>query len=149
MVEGHGLTWSRRYHRWMASKHPQYKGQPLVMADTKPILYHAWGSSASRKVRLCLVEKGLDVLEDLTRRIETYVQASGGPWLFGERLTLADIAVAPYVVRFEEERAGRMAPGPHEWWSRFTSRPAWRLAEIGRYENDSARSAREAMADPI
>ncbi len=94
------------------------------------------------------IEAGLDVLEDLTRRIATYLQAGGGPWLFGERLTLADIAVAPYVVRFEEERPGRMPPGTHEWWSRFTSRPAWRAAEIGCYEDDTARSAREAMADP-
>ena len=65
-----------------------------------------------------------------------------------ERLTLADIAVAPYVVRFEEERPGRMPPGTHDWWSRFTLRPAWRAAEIGSYEDDTARSAREAMADP-
>ena len=30
------------------------------MARTGLILYHAWSSSASRKVRLCLAEKGLD-----------------------------------------------------------------------------------------
>ncbi|MCK5362732.1 MAG: glutathione S-transferase family protein, partial [Gammaproteobacteria bacterium] len=29
------------------------------MTDSKLILYHAWSSSASRKVRLCLAEKGL------------------------------------------------------------------------------------------
>ena len=93
------------------------------------------------------IEAGLDILEDLTRRIEAYPEASEGPWLFGDRLTLADIAVAPYVTRFEEERPGRMMPETREWWSRFTSRPAWRAAEIGRYEDDTARSAREAMAD--
>ena len=30
------------------------------MTRTGLILYHAWSSSASRKVRLCLAEKGLD-----------------------------------------------------------------------------------------
>jgi glutathione S-transferase len=94
------------------------------------------------------IDGGLDVLEDLTRRIDAYLEANGGPWLFGERLTLADIAVAPYVVRFEEERPGRMAPRTRQWWSQFTSRPPWRVAEIGRYADDTARSAREAMTDP-
>jgi glutathione S-transferase len=94
------------------------------------------------------IDAGLDALEDLTRRIGTYLQASGGPWLFGEGLTLTDIAVALYVVRFGEERPERMPPETHEWWSRFPWRPAWRAAEIGRYEDDTARSARETMADP-
>lgn len=94
------------------------------------------------------IEAALDTLENLTRRIDDYLEASGGPWLFGERLTLADIAVAPYVVRFEEERSGRMMPGSREWWARFTSRRAWQVAEIGSYESDTARNAREAMADP-
>jgi glutathione S-transferase len=95
------------------------------------------------------IEAGLDILADLTRRIDAYLGASGGPWLFGKRLTLADIAVAPYVVRFEEERPGQMPAGTVDWWSRFTARPAWRTAEIGRYADDTARSAREAMADPV
>jgi glutathione S-transferase len=94
------------------------------------------------------IDAGLDILEDLTRRIEAYLQNSGGPWLFGDRLTLADIAVAPYVVRFEEERPARMGPGTQAWWSRFTSRPAWKVAEIGSYQADTARNAREAMTDP-
>ncbi len=94
------------------------------------------------------IEAGLDVLEDLTRRIDAYLESSGGPWLFGERLTLADIAVAPYVVRFEEERPGRMMPPSRGWWARFTDRPAWRVAQIGAYSDDTARSAREAVADP-
>jgi len=66
-----------------------------------------------------------------------------------DRKTLADIAVAPYVVRFEEERPGCLPPATGEWWSRLTSREAWRIAEIGSYSDDTARSAREAMADPI
>jgi glutathione S-transferase len=107
-----------------------------------------WRRMARDPFRAEEIAAALDILEDLTRRIETYVEDSGGPWLFGERLTLADIAVAPYVVRFEEERPGAMAPGAREWWARFTARPAWRVAQIGAYADDTARSAREAMTDP-
>lgn len=94
------------------------------------------------------IDAGLDILQDMAQRIESYLDASGGPWLFGEQLTLADINVAPYVVRFEEERPGRLGEETSRWWTRFTARPAWRVAEIGRYAEDTERSAREAMADP-
>jgi len=90
----------------------------------------------------------LDVLEDLTYRIETFRETSGGPWLFGDRMTLADIAVAPYVVRFEEERPGHMRPATDEWWTRLTARRAWRKAGIRRYEVDTVRSTREVLSDP-
>ncbi|MDX1432623.1 MAG: glutathione S-transferase family protein [Gammaproteobacteria bacterium] len=94
------------------------------------------------------IDAALDVLEDMTRRIEDFLVERGGPWLLGERLTLADINVAPYVVRFEEERPGRLPARAAAWWSRFTARPAWRAAEIGAYVEDTERSMREAMEDP-
>ena len=89
----------------------------------------------------------LDVLEDMTRRLDGYLSTSGGPWLFGERFSLADIAAAPYVVRFEEERPGRLRPAVARWWSALTARPSWAAAEIGTYDEDAARSPREAIAD--
>ncbi|MCK5364928.1 MAG: glutathione S-transferase C-terminal domain-containing protein, partial [Gammaproteobacteria bacterium] len=94
------------------------------------------------------IDAALDVLEDMTRRIEAYLESSGGPWLFGERLTLADIHVAPYVVRFEEERPGRLAARTAHWWTRFTARDPWRRAEIGDYQDDTERTTREAIPDP-
>ena len=42
-----------------------------------------------------------------------------------------------------------MGPAVGEWWARFIARPAWDTAEIGRYGDDTARSAREAMTDPV
>ena len=89
----------------------------------------------------------LDILEDMTLQIERYLQQSGGPWLFGARLTLADLNAAPYVVRFEEERPGQLRPLAAGWWARLTARDCWRLAEIGSFEGDNDRSVREAMPD--
>lgn len=139
---------------WMRSMHPiarEWSDQELerrlaaIPSETRRAL---WRRMARDPFSAEEIAAGLDVLEDLTRKIGRYLDAGGGPWLFGERLTLADIAVAPYVVRLEEERPGRMSPPVADWWSRLTTRGAWTLAEIGGYAEDTARSAREAMADP-
>lgn len=107
-----------------------------------------WRRMAREPFRPEEIAAALDVLETMTLRIEDYLAERGGPWLFGERLTLADLNVAPYVVRFEEERPGRLSPLTAAWWSRLTARPAWRRAEIGSYEADGERSVAEAVTDP-
>ncbi len=94
------------------------------------------------------IDAALDILEDMCGQIEDYLAARGGPWLMGDRLTLADLAAAPYVVRFEEERPGHLQPRTAEWWARLTARPSWTRAEIGGYQEDTDRSVAEAMADP-
>ncbi len=94
------------------------------------------------------IDAALDILEDMCGQIEDYLAACGGPWLMGDRLTLADLAAAPYVVRFEEERTGYLPPRTAEWWARLTARPSWARAEIGGYQEDTERSVAEAIADP-
>jgi len=91
------------------------------------------------------VDAALDVLESMTARIETHLAERGGPWMFGPRLTLADLAAAPYVARFEEERPGRLGERSRGWWTALTSRPAWQAAGIGSYVDDSRRSVEEAV----
>ena len=108
-----------------------------------------WRRMARDPFRPEEIETALDVLEGMAGEIEGYLERSGGPWLFGRQLTLADINVAPYVIRFEEERPGHLGPKTAAWWARLTARPAWAAAEIGGYEADSARSVAEAMPDPI
>ncbi len=94
------------------------------------------------------IDAALDILEGMCGQIEAHLKARGGPWLLGDRLTLADIAAAPYVVRFEEERPGHLPPRAAEWWARLTARPAWSRSEIGSYQGDTERSIAEAIADP-
>ena len=107
-----------------------------------------WTRMARKPFTRAEIEAALDILENMTVQIDDYLRKSGGPWLFGERFTLADIGAAPYVVRFEEERRRHLRPAVANWWARLTARPSWRVAEIGSFSADSARSVNEAMADP-
>ena len=108
---------------------------------------------ANGSVDFAIATEGMEHFSDLIvmpcyRWNRALVVPRDHPLARTERLTLADIAVAPYVVRFEEERPGHLPDSTARWWSRFTSRPQWATAEIGGYVDDTARSAREAMADP-
>ena len=90
----------------------------------------------------------LDILEDMTRRIEAMLETSGGPWLMGESFTLADIHAAPYVRRFEEERPGRLGARAVAWWQALCARPGYQAAEMGPFLDDMDRTTRDAIADP-
>ena len=107
-----------------------------------------WRRMARNPFSEAEIDAALDILEDMTLRIEAYLENSSGPWLFGHRLTLADLHAAPYVIRFEEERPGRLRPLTARWWDALRARPSWSTAEIGSYEDDSARTAAEAIKDP-
>jgi glutathione S-transferase len=57
-------------------------------------------------------------------------------WLAGERYSIADIAVVPFVKRIDEEIApDEMQPGRHPkvaaWWAAIQARPAFARANIG------------------
>jgi glutathione S-transferase len=72
-------------------------------------------------------------LVELLDRMEGMLQKG---WLVGERYTIADIAVVPFVKRIEEEIApDQMSAGKHPrvaaWWSAIQARPAYARANIG------------------
>jgi len=69
-----------------------------------------------------------------------------GPWLMGERYTLADIAAVPFIARIAElaPHAFGDAPKVVDWWQRVRQRPAYVLANIERF--DTALRARQADA---
>lgn len=63
-------------------------------------------------------------------------------WLAGDAYSLADIAAVPFVKRIEEEIApGAMAsadrPGVCRWWATVQARPAFVLAGIGPFSDET------------
>jgi glutathione S-transferase len=107
-----------------------------------------WTRMARNPFTRAEIDAALDILENMCAQIERYLEQSGGPWIYGERITLSDLHAAPYVVRFEEERPGQLPPRTREWWERLIARPAWKAAQIGSFMGDNQRSIDEAMADP-
>jgi len=56
-------------------------------------------------------------------------------WLVGERYSLADIAVVPFVKRMDEEiipdeMSAAKHPRVHAWWKKLQARPAFKEARI-------------------
>lgn len=109
-------------------------------------LYHGWRSNSSRRVRLCLAEKGVTFesrIIDLTEmehhspglldRMEETLQQT--PWLDGERYSLADIGAVPFVKRLDEEIAPDEVTSTRHlnaaaWWASIQVRPAFAVARI-------------------
>lgn len=73
------------------------------------------------------------MIEGILDRMEEMVGESGGPWLMGEQLTLADIAIAPYFFRLlalgrDDMWAEEMRPGVSAWYKAVSAKPSFRTA---------------------
>ncbi|ANH06929.1 MULTISPECIES: glutathione S-transferase family protein [Shinella] len=70
---------------------------------------------------LARLQRGMD-------RMATWLAASGGPWLMGADLSLADIAIMPVIVRMDDIRLAGMwreAPAIGRWLERIRQTPAF------------------------
>lgn len=74
------------------------------------------------------LEAATGVLRDMMDRIEA--RLADHDWLVGDRFGLADIAAAPYVVRFTEIAPGEIDARPRAaaWWGRMRARPSYAAA---------------------
>ncbi len=78
-------------------------------------------------------------LVELLGRMESTLEKT--PWLAGQRYTIADIAVVPFVKRIDEEIApDHVTEGTHprvaQWWASIQARPAYARANIGPFAGD-------------
>lgn len=62
-------------------------------------------------------------------RMEQAIEASGGPWLMGKAITLADIALMPAIVRMADLNLGHMwadRPPVARWYDAIRAHPAFK-----------------------
>jgi len=75
------------------------------------------------------MKSALDRLARAVKRMDEIVAASGGPWLMGESLSLADIAIMPVIVRMEDIDLGAAwddKPNVARWLNAIRAHPAFR-----------------------
>jgi glutathione S-transferase len=75
------------------------------------------------------MEQALDRLHRAVVRMDEWLVASGGPWLMGDRLTLADIALMPVIVRMDDinlHAAWAARPAVQRWLDAIRAQPAFR-----------------------
>ena len=97
-----------------------------IRAARKPYTEEERGEARARLVQM------LDRMEDMLR---------GGAWLLGDRYTIADIAVVPFIKRIDEEIAPDQVteakhPRVFAWWTAIQARPAFAVAKIGSFTDD-------------
>jgi len=77
------------------------------------------------------MDQALDRLARALRRMNAAIAASGGPWLLGGMLTLADIAVMPVIVRMADIGLSHMwdgMPAIQRWLDAIRAHPAYARA---------------------
>jgi glutathione S-transferase len=74
----------------------------VAMAESKPLrreFMMAMGQSGFPKAEM---DAALARLRRAYERMDAEIEASGGPWLLGKNITLADVAVMPALVRMDD-----------------------------------------------
>ena len=75
------------------------------------------------------MDQATDRLQRAVVRMDEWIAESGGPWLMGKMLTLADIAVMPVIVRMDDinmDGAWRTRPAIACWLELIRAQPAFK-----------------------
>ncbi len=127
-------------HNWMILFHPFARHwtdaeleQRLSVIPTEE-RRATWRRMAREPYSKAELEAALDVLREMMARIEA--RLAEGDWLIGDAFGLADIAAAPYVVRFTEISPAEIArfPRAEGWWDRMRARPSYAEAVLEPFE---------------
>jgi len=100
----------------------------LALAESKPLRKEfllRMGRTGFPKEEM---DAAVNRLARALKRMNDAISASGGPWLMGEMLTLADIAVMPVIVRMADIGMGHMwdgMPAIQRWLDGIRAHPAF------------------------
>ena len=101
----------------------------VAMAESKPLrreFMTAMGQTGFPKPEM---EAALARLRRTYERMDAQIEASGGPWLLGKKITLADVAVMPALVRMDDlgmSAQWQDLPRVVTWFDNIRAQPAFK-----------------------
>ena len=103
----------------------------VALAESKPLRKEFLLSMGRNGFSAQEMDKALERLRQAIVRMSETLIASGGPWLMGADLTLADIAMMPVLVRMADLDLGNLwkrLPEIDQWLAAIRARPAFSMA---------------------
>jgi glutathione S-transferase len=111
---------------------PHFRDMPeadfIALAESKPLRKEFLLSMGRSGFPAQEMQKALDRLRQATVRISETLRTSGGPWLMGRNLSLADIAIMPVLVRMADLGLCTLwehLPEIEHWLAGLRARPAF------------------------
>ena len=111
---------------------PHFQGmsaeQFVALANSKPLRKEfllAMGRTGFPQKEM---DQAIDRLTRSVARMDTWIGESGGPWLMGETMTLADVAVMPVIVRMDDINLDHLwsnKPTVARWLDAIKAHPAF------------------------
>jgi glutathione S-transferase len=101
----------------------------LAFAESKPLRKEFMLTMGRKGFPQKEMDAAIQRLRRTYERMDSEIEKSGGPWLLGEELSLADIALMPAIVRMADlgqETAWQDLPRVQRWYYAIRAHPAFR-----------------------
>jgi glutathione S-transferase len=101
----------------------------LAMAESKPLRKEFMMKMGQTGFPDADMDDALNRLRRSYERMEAEITRSGGPWLLGKAITLADIAAMPALVRMDDlgmSSQWQDLPGVARWYDNIRAHPAFK-----------------------
>jgi glutathione S-transferase len=101
----------------------------IAFANSKPLRREFMLRMGQKGFPDSEMKEAMDRLQRTVVRMDDAIATSGGPWLMGKQLTLADIAVMPVLVRLADLRLDRIwagRPAVVRWYDAIKAHPAFK-----------------------
>ena len=101
----------------------------LAFAESKPLRKEFMLTMGRKGFPQKEMDAAIQRLRRTYERMDSEIEKSGGPWLLGEQISLADIALMPAIVRMADlgqETAWQDLPRVERWYDAIRAHPAFR-----------------------
>jgi glutathione S-transferase len=101
----------------------------LALAESKPLRKEFLLKMGRTGFPKAEMDEALGRLSRAIVRMDEVIAASGGPWMMGDRITLADVAMMPNIVRMDDINLGHLwddRPAIPRWLELIRAHPAFK-----------------------